>query len=200
MEKIKCFAGLLLHLVAWQNLFKQLSDRRSYYYYVHMISCDIASKGVAARGVQSGSVLCKHHNGYVSCADSTYTHGSFFTVYRRSKSGVLDSNKLKEQEALRPVLDVTLCISHITRYHMGYHGNVQKCAKTTGFMAVQTKRTYPTCVCTEECAETTGSLLKKQTTHYPHAEAVKNWLQPLHSRNIVNWSCAFFADVSGKLM
>ena len=142
--------------------------------YVHMISRGIAPKGVAARGMNSGSVLCKRHNGHVSCADSTYTHGSFFTVYRRSESGALESNKLKEQEALRTVLDVTLRNSHIKRYHVGYHGNVQKCAKTTGFMAIQTKRTYPTCVCTEECAETTGSLLKKQTTHYPNAEAVKN--------------------------
>ena len=58
--------------------------------------------------MNSGSVLCKRHNGRVSCADSTYTHGSFFAVYRRSESGVLDSNKLKKQEALRFVPDVTL--------------------------------------------------------------------------------------------
>ena len=98
--------------------------------------------------MNSGSVLCKCHNGRVSCADSTSTHGSFFAVYRRSESGALDSNKLKEQEALRPCTECNLAqfVQHITRYHVGYHGNVQKCAKTTGFMAIQTKRTYLTCI------------------------------------------------------
>ena len=103
------------------------------------------------RGVNSGNVLCKRLNGRVSCADSTYIRGPFFAVYRRSDSGAsnaLDSNKIKEQESLRFVLDVTLRNSYSASHGVTWVStatDVQKCTKTTGFMAIQTKRTYPAC-------------------------------------------------------
>ena len=130
--------------------------------YVHVIvSWHCPKELVAARGVNSGSVLCKRHNGRILCADSTYTHGSFFAVYHRSESGVLDSNKLKEQEALRlvPWCNLVQFVRPITRYHVGYHGNVQKCAKATGFMAIQTNRTYPTCDDISMTSHVNGSMI-----------------------------------------
>ena len=89
--------------------------------------------------MNNGSVFCRHHNGGVLCSDLTSTRTPFFAPYLLAESGALDSNKLEEKEALHFVPDVTLCnlCSTPRGSHMGYRGNVQKCAKTAGCTAIQ---------------------------------------------------------------
>ena len=69
--------------------------------------------------MNNGSAICKHHNGGILCTDSTSPHTPFIAAYLQAESGVLDNNKLKEKEALRTVLDVTLrnCGAHHTVSH-----------------------------------------------------------------------------------
>ena len=91
-------------------------------------------------------------NGHVSCTDSTYIRGPFFAVYRRSDSGAsnaLDGNKIKEQDSLRFVPDVTLCNSYSASHGV----------------------TWVTAATYKNVLKPQGSWLYKQSGHVPHVTA-----------------------------
>ena len=90
--------------------------------------------------MNNGSVFCKRHNGRVLCTDLTSTRTPFVVIYLQAEAGALGSNKLELQESLHFVPDASLC--NLCSTSRGVTGVT---TATAGFMAIQTKRTYPTC-------------------------------------------------------
>ena len=75
---------------------------------VHGIVLWHCLEGRQSGGVNNVSMFCKHHNGRVSCIDSTSAHPPIFTVDLRAEVGALDNNILEMQESLGCVADTAL--------------------------------------------------------------------------------------------